>query len=99
MKVEQLINDRGNAVANQFVITGGGSITFQSYKTKIAVLQNIYDDIDGLIDDNKLYILGDVINLLDCAEIKVKKEKPEHIGVKESPYLGVTTYKCLIYKV
>lgn len=39
MKVEQLINDRGNAVANQFVITGGGSITFQSYKTKIAVLQ------------------------------------------------------------
>lgn len=40
MKVEQLINDRGNAVANQFVITGGGSITFQSYKTKIAVLKD-----------------------------------------------------------
>lgn len=42
-------------------------------KSASAVLQNIYNDIDGLIDDNKLYILGDVINLLDCADVKIKK--------------------------
>lgn len=42
-------------------------------KSAVAVLQNIYEDIDGLIDDGKLYILGDVINLLDCTDVKVKK--------------------------
>lgn len=42
-------------------------------KSAVAVLQNIYDDIDGLIDDTKLYILGDVINLLDCTDVKIKK--------------------------
>lgn len=41
-------------------------------KSSVAILQNIYDEIDGLIDDSKLYILGDVINMLDCAEVKVK---------------------------
>lgn len=42
-------------------------------KSAVAALQNIYEDIDGLIDDGKLYILGDVINLLDCADVKIKK--------------------------
>ena len=54
-------------------------------KSAVAVLQNIYNDIDGLIDDNKLYILGDVINLLDCADVKVKNGNKEYIGVKQSP--------------
>lgn len=36
MKVESLINARGNAVANQFVITDATRITFQSYKSIIA---------------------------------------------------------------
>ena len=54
-------------------------------KSAVAVLQNIYDDIDGLIDDAKLYILGDVINLLDCADVKVKNGNKEYIGVKQSP--------------
>jgi hypothetical protein len=36
MTITQLINNRGNAVANQFIITDGNKITFQSYKSKIA---------------------------------------------------------------
>lgn len=36
MIITQLINSRGNAVANQFVITDGDNVTFQSYKSKIA---------------------------------------------------------------
>ena len=36
--VTNLINERGNAVRNQFVIYENGKITFQSYRTKIAVI-------------------------------------------------------------
>jgi hypothetical protein len=36
MTITQLINNRGNAVANQFIITDGGQVTFQSYRSKIA---------------------------------------------------------------
>jgi hypothetical protein len=36
MTITQLINARGNAVANQFIITDGDNVTFQSYKSKIA---------------------------------------------------------------
>lgn len=36
--VTNLINERGNATANQFVIVENGTITFQSYSTKIAVI-------------------------------------------------------------
>lgn len=55
-------------------------------KSAVAVLQNIYDDIDGLVDDEKLYILGDIINMLDSADVKIKRGcKEEYVGVKESP--------------
>lgn len=40
MKVQQLINSRGNATANQFIITDGNTITFQSYNSIIAVMKN-----------------------------------------------------------
>ena len=33
--VANLINDRGNAVKNQFVITEGNTIAFQSYNSRI----------------------------------------------------------------
>ena len=33
--IANLINDRGNAVKNQFVITEGNTITFQSYSSRI----------------------------------------------------------------
>ena len=36
MKVEQLINDRGNGAMNQFVISGDGKLIFQSYNSMIA---------------------------------------------------------------
>lgn len=38
--VTNLINERGNAVRNQFIIYGDNGITFQSYKTKIATIKN-----------------------------------------------------------
>ncbi len=41
-------------------------------KSTIGTLQKIYDDIEGLIEPSELYILGDVINLLDGIDIKVK---------------------------
>ena len=41
-------------------------------KAAIGTLQKIYDDIEGLIEPSDLYILGDVINLLDGIDIKVK---------------------------
>lgn len=54
--------------------TGFNQESYKNWlKSAVAVLQNIYGDIDGLIEDTKLYILGDVINLLDCADVKVKK--------------------------
>ena len=49
----------------------------QSYnnwlKSSVALLQNIYDEIDGKVDAGKLYNLGDIINMLDSISIKVKK--------------------------
>jgi hypothetical protein len=36
MTITQLINARGNAVANQFIIQDKDNVTFQSYKSKIA---------------------------------------------------------------
>lgn len=36
MKVEQMINDRGNGAMNQFVISGEGKMIFQSYNSMIA---------------------------------------------------------------
>ena len=36
MMISQMINNNGNAVANQFIIEEKNKTTFQSYKTKIA---------------------------------------------------------------
>lgn len=38
MKVEQMINDRGNGAMNQFVINGDGKTVFQSYSSMIVEL-------------------------------------------------------------
>lgn len=38
MKVEQMINDRGNGAVNQFVLTVGNTIAFQSYDSMIATV-------------------------------------------------------------
>ena len=36
MKVEQMINSRGNGAMNQFIIRGEGKMVFQSYSSTIA---------------------------------------------------------------
>ncbi|MBO7714524.1 MAG: hypothetical protein J6S85_13190 [Methanobrevibacter sp.] len=38
MRVEQMINDRGNGAMNQFVLYDGNVITFQSYNSTIATV-------------------------------------------------------------
>lgn len=38
MKVEQMINNRGNGAMNQFIITGEGKMVFQSYSSMIVEL-------------------------------------------------------------
>lgn len=37
------------------------------------ILSKIYDIADGKIEPSELYIFGDIINMLDCMEIKCKK--------------------------
>ncbi len=38
MKVEQMINKNGNGAVNQFVLTVGNTLAFQSYDSTIAVV-------------------------------------------------------------
>ena len=40
MKVENMINSRGNTIANQFVLSSGNDKTFQSYDSRIAVIKD-----------------------------------------------------------
>ena len=40
MKVSNMKSSRGNAVANQFIITDGSRRIFQSYSSVIAVVEN-----------------------------------------------------------
>lgn len=42
-------------------------------KESVAVMQNTYEKIDGIVEAGELYLLGDVINLLDNITIKVRK--------------------------
>ena len=59
MKVEQMINDRGNGAMNQFVLTDGNKILFQSYSSPIAevdkstMVVTIYPDWDYSVTTNK----------------------------------------------
>jgi len=40
MKVENFTSSNGNSVPNQFLLTDGNKIVFQSYKSVIAVIEN-----------------------------------------------------------
>lgn len=51
MNVTQLINDNGNAVKNQFIITSKDEVTFQSYDSKIATYH---------INDGTLVLYGNM---------------------------------------
>ena len=45
MKVENMMSAHGNKVANQFIISGNGKTTFQSYDTVIAEIDWINEHI------------------------------------------------------
>jgi len=51
MKVSNMIGHSGNEIANQFILTDGSNVTFQSYKSTIA----IYDR-----KTSKLYLKGEM---------------------------------------
>ena len=40
MKVENIISKSGNAIANQFVLSGGDELVFQSYDSTIITIDN-----------------------------------------------------------
>lgn len=40
MKVKNMISDRGNTIANQFIITNSNSIVFQSYESTIVSIDH-----------------------------------------------------------
>ena len=42
LEVSNLVNDNGNAAANQFVISDGNNTVFQSYRSRIACKKNGY---------------------------------------------------------
>ena len=75
MRVSQLINDRGNAAANQFVIyDNDGNCTFQSYRSTIATIKGdkveLYRDWDYSNTTRKhLYIF-----LRDFAQLNVRSK-------------------------
>ena len=50
MKVQNIVNNNGNTVPNQFIISDGNRDIFQSYKTVIAISSdnNIILDNDAL---------------------------------------------------
>jgi len=47
MKVENIINNRGNTVANQFIVSNGEELVFQSYDSKIVTLKNGMLKLEG----------------------------------------------------
>jgi|APSaa5957512576_1039674.scaffolds.fasta_scaffold104543_2 hypothetical protein len=50
MRVTQLINNKGNAVANHFIIIKGGSTYLQSYNSIVAKIDNFSNEVTLGID-------------------------------------------------
>lgn len=54
--------------------TGFDELAYNNWlKKSAAVLQKTYEKIEGVVETGELYLLGDVINLLDSITIKVRK--------------------------
>lgn len=54
--------------------TGFDELAYNNWlKKSAAVLQRTYEKIEGVVETGELYLLGDVINLLDNITIKVRK--------------------------
>ena len=47
MKVENMTSNKGNKIANQFIIYDDDKVYFQSYNTKIAMIQDHYIELDA----------------------------------------------------
>tara|TARA_R110000868_G_scaffold110089_1_gene298576 strand:- start:226 stop:498 length:273 start_codon:yes stop_codon:yes gene_type:complete len=47
MKVENMVNNNGNKIVNQFIIYQDDQIFFQSYNTMIAMVQDHYIELDA----------------------------------------------------
>ena len=53
MRVENIVSNNGNKIANQFIITGNGQLTFQSYESTIVVID--YETKEVFIGDDYDY--------------------------------------------
>jgi hypothetical protein len=47
MKVENMTNNNGNKIVNQFIIYKEDQVFFQSYNTMIAMVQDHYIELDA----------------------------------------------------
>lgn len=90
MRVENIVSNNGNNIANQFIIRGDGVITFQSYQSEIITLDSdlkiifVGDDYDYSVTTGKYrniffrdyapYELRDLQNL-DTLRKAIKEEK------------------------
>lgn len=89
MRVQQMINSRGNKVNNQFVIDNGAILTFQSYSSQIADVDynnkvvTIYPDYNYSNTTNKYRNLffekyAGLSGLANIAELRYALEGGNH---------------------
>lgn len=78
MRVEQMINSKGNGAMNQFVITDGNKVVFQSYHSTIATVD--YDkksivlgsdwDYSNTTNKHRNIFFNDYVNMPDLGSKK-----------------------------
>ena len=91
ISVSQLINDKKNPAANQFVIFGEQGVYFQSYDSVIA--QKNYDDgkiyLSPSWDYSKTTLKHLYIFLRDYTRFSVNNKKDVEKGIKEGNFVEV----------
>lgn len=75
MRITNLINNKGNAVKNQFVITEDNRETFQSYESKIAIIENGQVTLDPYYWDYSVTTLRHLKNFLGISDSKADIQK------------------------
>ena len=91
MRVEQMINSRGNGAMNQFVITDGARVVFQSYDSTIAEVDRenhtitIYPDYDysRTTGKHRNIFFGDYVGMWELATLAGLRQ-----AMKNGLYIG-----------
>lgn len=92
ISVSQLINDKGNPAANQFVIVGEQGVYFQSYDSVIA--QKNYNDgkiyLSPSWDYSKTTLKHLYIFLRDYTRFSVNNKKDIEYNIKNGNFVEVS---------